>query len=156
MTRVLESISDLQIVGWNFEHLSGQPRAQRRQSAFALADHIEMAGIDIIALQRVYVTPASDLNLVCFLLDEHLDTPWKCEILPNVKPGDKSQLCAVLWNTKRLSLKKLQPLDVLHKVGDLSLWDRKPHLLEFTSDISVWRKDASGNWDKPLKSAPSP
>ncbi|PSH62918.1 hypothetical protein CU102_24555 [Phyllobacterium brassicacearum] len=38
-------------------HLSGTPRADRKQSVFALADHIEMLGIDVIALQEVYLTP---------------------------------------------------------------------------------------------------
>ncbi|WP_425530713.1 endonuclease/exonuclease/phosphatase family protein [Rhizobium binae] len=50
----------LQIASWNIEHLSGAPRADRRQSAFALADHIEMSGIDVIALQEVYLTPADE------------------------------------------------------------------------------------------------
>lgn len=44
-------MSFLQIASWNIEHLSGASRASRRQSAFALADHIEMSGIDVLALQ---------------------------------------------------------------------------------------------------------
>lgn len=36
-------MSFLQIASWNIEHLSGQPRATRRQTVYALADHIEMA-----------------------------------------------------------------------------------------------------------------
>ena len=86
-------MSFLQIASWNIEHLSGQPRADRRQSAYALCDHIEMAGIDVMALQEIYVTPAdeevrlaenqpviqtrahtdrrnSDLDIVCYLLEE--------------------------------------------------------------------------------------
>lgn len=53
-------MSFLQIASWNIKHLSGHPRAERRQSAYALADHIEMAGIDLIALQEVYVTAADE------------------------------------------------------------------------------------------------
>jgi endonuclease/exonuclease/phosphatase family metal-dependent hydrolase len=53
-------MSFLQIASWNIEHLSGHPRAERRQSAYALADHIEMAGIDLIALQEVYITPSDE------------------------------------------------------------------------------------------------
>lgn len=162
-------MSFLQVASWNIEHLSGQPRASRRQSAYALADHIEMAGIDLIALQEIYVTPPeeevrlfdhfpviesrahtdrrnSDLDVVCYLLEEHLDTPWKYAILPNRNAGDKSQLCAALWNTSRLTLGEIRPLDVSHKEGDLSLWDRKPHLLPFTSSIKVWRRQPSGDW----------
>lgn len=164
-------MSFLQVASWNIEHLSGNPRAQRRQSAYALADHIEMAGIDLIALQEVYVTPSdeevrlfenqpvidsrahselrnSDLDIVCYLLEEHLDVAWKYIILPNRQAGDKSQLCAVMWNTKRVSLSDVLPLAVEHKDGNLNLWDRKPHLLRLTTSIDVWRRTASGEWQK--------
>lgn len=166
-------MSFLQIASWNIEHLSGSPRMERRQSAYALADHIEMAGIDLIALQEVYVTDPdeeiklfenqpviqkrsepgssrrnSDLDVVCYLLEEHLDTPWRYLILPNRNSGDRSQLCAVMWNTKRLTLGGATPLNVLHQMDGLALWDRKPHLVSFTSGIDVWRRDANGAWAK--------
>lgn len=164
-------MSFLQIASWNIEHLSGHPRAVRRQSAYALADHIEMSGIDLIALQEIYVTDAneevrlfenqpiiksrahterrnSDLDIVCYLLEEHLDIPWKYVILPNRQAGDKSQLCAILWNNKRLSIGDIRPLNVKHKVENLNLWDRKPHLVSFSSEIEVWRRSESGEWTK--------
>lgn len=164
-------MSFLQVASWNIEHLSGQSRAARRQSAYALADHIEMAGIDVIALQEIYVTAASeevrlspdqpviasrahtarrnaDLDVVCYLLEEHLDTPWKYIILPNRNAGDKSQLCAVMWNATRLTLADVQAIGVLHADGGDALWDRKPHVLSFTSDITVWRRDEDGNWQE--------
>ncbi|MBK9513138.1 MAG: hypothetical protein IPO05_05800 [Flavobacteriales bacterium] len=164
-------MSFLQIASWNIEHLSGHPRAERRQSAYALTDHIEMAGIDLIALQEVYVTANdeevrlspdqpviasrahadkrnSDLDVVCHLLEEHLDTPWKYIILPNRQSGDGSQLCAVMWNTQRLALGSVRALDVLHEQGEMKLWDRKPHMLSFTSTVEAWRKDANGMWNK--------
>lgn len=162
-------MSFLQVASWNIEHLSGQPRAARRQSAYALADHIEMAGIDVLALQEVYLTPSdeevrlfenqpiiqtrahtnkrnSDLDVVCYLLEEHLDSPWKYVIVPNRQAGDRSQLCAVMWNTQRLNLAGMEPLDVKHTLDGQSLWDRKPHLLSFTSSIEVWRRGADGQW----------
>lgn len=164
-------MSFLQIASWNIEHLSGQPRAARRQSAYALADHIEMAGIDLIALQEVYLTPSdeevrmaenqpvvtsrahtdkrnADLDIVCYLLEEHQDTPWKYVVLPNRSGGDRSQLCAVIWNTRRLTLADTLALQVEHSVNGLSLWDRKPHLLRFTSSINVWRRDTNGEWEQ--------
>lgn len=167
-------MSFIQVASWNVEHLSGHPRAQRRQSAFALADHIEMAGIDVIALQEIYVTDAgervtlsatagapevplaawdgerrnSDLDVVCAVLKEHLDgePDWRYLILPNRTAGDKSQLCAVLWNTAKLTLKGATPLAVSHKNGAMSLWDRKPHLVSFQSDVKTWRRDEQGKW----------
>jgi hypothetical protein len=130
-----------------------------------------MAGIDLLALQEIYVTPTnekvrlfenqpvieshahstrrnSDLDIVCYLLEEHLEVPWKYVILPNRVAGDKSQLCAVLWNTKRLTLGNIRPLGVAHKAGEYPLWDRKPHLLSFTSSIEVWRHTEAGGWEK--------
>jgi endonuclease/exonuclease/phosphatase family metal-dependent hydrolase len=164
-------MSFLQVASWNVEHLSGHPRAQRRQSAFALADHIEMAGIDVIALQEIYVTPDaeevrlfegappvqratrssrrnSDLDVVCHLLKEHLDgePDWEYLILENRQSGDRSQLCAVLWNRSRLTLKSARPLAVEHEREGLKLWDRRPHLVSFTSQVKTWRRDAGGNW----------
>jgi len=166
----------LQIASWNIEHLSGSPRAQRRQSVYALADHIEMAGIDLIVLQEVYLTPEdeevrlfddqpiiesraessrrnADLDCVCYLLEEHLDTPWKYLVLPNKKAGDRTQLCATMWNTSRLTLGEVRALEVLHDVehngyGSLSLWDRRPHLLSFTSEIPVYRRSEAGEWKR--------
>lgn len=164
-------MSFLQIGSWNIEHLSGSPRAERRQSAYALADHIEMAGIDLIALQEVYVTPQdeevrladhqpviesraqtdrrnSDLDVVCHLLEEHLDDAWAYYIIPNRHSGDKSQLCAVMWNTKRLTLDSVRAIDVSHEEDGINLWDRKPHVATFVSDIVVWRRSREGEWEQ--------
>lgn len=162
-------MSFLQVASWNIEHLSGQPRATRRQTVYALADHIEMAGIDLLALQEVYLTPEdeearlfdnqpviasrahserrnSDLDAVCYLLEEHSDAAWKYVILPNRSSGDRSQLCAVMWNTTRLTLDNIRSLDVAHSMDGFSLWDRKPHLLSFLSSIAVYRRNEAGEW----------
>lgn len=164
-------MSFLQIASWNIEHLSGASREEKRQSVYALADHIEMAGIDIIALQEVYVTDPgeearladgqpiieskafserrnSDLDKVCYLLEEHLDQPWKYHILPNRTAGDKSQLCAVMWNTGRLDQTSFLRLDVEHNIDGDALWDRAPHAVTFTSPLKVWRKKDNGEWEQ--------
>lgn len=164
-------MSFLQIASWNIEHLGGSARADRRQSSYALAEHIEMAGIDLIALQEIYITPYdeevrlsedqpviesraesarrnSDLDIVCYLLEEHLDDPWAYLIVPNRHSGDKSQLCAVMWNKARLTFANVKAIDVAHIENGDNLWDRKPHLLSFTSEILVWRRSEDGNWEQ--------
>lgn len=164
-------MSFLQVASWNIEHLSGAPRAERRQTVYALTDHIEMAGIDLLAMQEIYLTPEddevrlfenqpviesraqserrnADLDAVCYLLEEHRRTPWNYLILPNRAADDRSQLCAVMWNTSRLNLAEVRALEVQHSVDGDSLWDRKPHLLSFTTSIEVWRRNAAGQWEQ--------
>ncbi|MFY9352716.1 MAG: endonuclease/exonuclease/phosphatase family protein [Sphingobium sp.] len=165
-------MSFLQIASWNIEHLGGASRADKRQSAYALADHIEMSGIDILVLQEIYVTPAdqevrlfdnqpviqshaegekrnADLDIVCHLLEEHLDdAQWRYVILPNRQAGDRSQLCAVMWDMTRVSLANMIRLPVQHQVDGDNLWDRAPHALNFTSDIKVWRRPEGGEWQQ--------
>lgn len=147
-------MSFLQIASWNIEHLSGASRKEKKQSAYALSEHIEMAGIDVIALQEIYVTHETDgerrnkeLDRVCELLEEHLDAEWTYQILPNRKAGDKSQLCCVLWNTTRVEKTGEMAIDVSHKDGDDWLWDRTPHALKFTMLMDVWHK-VDGEWQK--------
>lgn len=145
----------LQIGSWNIEHLSGQNRDDKKQSIYALTDHIEMAGIDLIALQEIYVTHEKDgqrrnedLDGVCKLLEEHLHDAWDYEILPNRQANDKSQLCAIMWNTERLSKTGELALPVTHKDGSHTLWDRKPHAVKFTTRMKVWKKGGDGTWSQ--------
>jgi hypothetical protein len=168
-------MSYLQIASWNIEHLGGQRSNNLpRQSAFALAEHIEMSGIDVIALQEIYVTPDEEevslteggikietaardgprnkyLDMVCYLLEEHLEKPWRYRIVPNRNAGEKKQLCAVLWNTERLTLESVTRLDVDHDSPAGRLWARAPHLFGFSSEIEVFRKNDSGEWSKELE-----
>ena len=147
-------MSFLQVASWNIEHLSGASRESKKQSAYALSEHIEMAGIDIIALQEIYVTHSDDgvrrneiLDRVTELLEEHLRDAWEYIILPNRDETDESQLCALLWNTSRVQKSDVVKLDVSHRDGDDSLWDRTPHAVKFTMLLDVWHK-VDGEWEE--------
>lgn len=160
-------MSFLQIASWNVEHLSGNKREGNNQSAYALADHIEMAGVDIVALQEIYVTDTDeevrlfdnqpviankaqserrnrDLDVVCYLLEEHLGSPWVYLILPNRSEGDTSQLCAVMWNDSRVRENGVERLNVDFEVDGDKLWDRAPHAIKFTTTINVWTRASDG------------
>ena len=163
-------MSFLQVASWNIEHLSGVPRKDKPQSVYALADHIEMAGVDVIALQELYITNPNeqvrlfrnypvisssatserrnaDLDKVCYLLEEHGKGIWKYLIIPNRIRGDRSQLCAIMWNTDRLGMTGLHRLNVNHKIGKKNLlWDRAPHAVTFTLEQKVWRKNQANDW----------
>ncbi|MEM7165330.1 MAG: hypothetical protein AAF581_07700 [Planctomycetota bacterium] len=147
-------MSFLQIASWNIEHLSGASREEKAQSAYALAEHIEMAGVDILVLQEIYVTHHDgderrneELDRVCELLKEHLDSEWHYQILRNRNAGDTSQLCCALWNTARVEKTGHLQIDVDHQDGGDWLWDRTPHALQFTMLMDVWKK-VEGEWKK--------
>lgn len=160
-------MSFLQIASWNVEHLSGNQRGSNNQSAYALADHIEMAGVDIVALQEIYVTESDeevrlfynqpaiankagsnrrnrDLDIVCYLLEEHLGDSWVYLILPNRREGDDSQLCALLWNTARVRESGVHKLNVEFEDNGDKLWDRAPHAVKFTTTIKAWTRGDDG------------
>ena len=60
----------IQIGSWNIKHLGRQPtRHEQSQSTYALTDHLEMAGIDVVALQELYVTNPGETER----RNEHLD-----------------------------------------------------------------------------------
>ena len=145
-------MSFLQVASLNIEHLSGASRSNQAQSAYALADHIELGGIDIIALQEIYVTHTQsgarrnrELDRVAEILEEHLDDPWEYVILPNRHAGDKSQLCALMWNTNRVQKTGEMKIDVAHRDGTYNLWDRAPHAVKFSMLMDIWRKE-DGEW----------
>ncbi len=163
-------MSFIQIGSLNVEHLSGVNKRKYPQSAYALADHIEMAGIDVLALQEIYVTPTdeqvrlrsgqppidirtlgerrnSDLDKVCYLLEEHAAGKWMYLILPNRRAGDNSQLCAVMWNTEKVEQTDVFTLNVTHDSNEGKLWDRTPHAVTFTSSMDVW-DNSSGQWQQ--------
>lgn len=145
------SLTYIQLGTWNIKHLGQQPTEhERSQSVFALADHIEMAGIDVLAVQEIYVTHLSNgndrnehLDKTCDLLEEHTGTNWKYRIFKNRNPDDKSQLCGVIWNETLLELTQELPIPVEHSVGGDSLWDRKPHAVRFTTNEPILSKHRS-------------
>ena len=121
---------------WNIEHLS--KRGGREESAYALTEHIEMASLDVLALQEVYVTHKEDgllrnaeLDMVMSLLKEHTADSWKYELFPNRDPDDESQLCGVIWNASVMDWLGTQKLEVSHRKDGYSLWDRVPHAVHF-------------------------
>ena len=138
----------LQVGTWNIKHLGRQSSAQERsQSVFALTDHVEMAGVDVLALQEVYVTHKKEgerrnkhLDETCNLLEEHTEDKWKYIILENRNKNDTSQLCAVLWNNTVVKLVSTKAIPVKFKVNNDWLWDRRPHAVKFITQKQILEK----------------
>lgn len=146
-------MSFVQLGSWNIEHLSS--RRENPQSPYALADHIEMAGLEVLALQEVYVTHEADgerrnaeLDTVCELLKEHLGTDWTYKIYPNRTAGDRSQLCALMWDTRRIEKTAEMRIDVPERDEGYPLWDRVPHAVKLTVALKRWRKKETGEWEQ--------
>jgi len=75
----------LHIGSWNIEHLS--KIGDRKENVYALTEHIEMATLDILALQELYVTHVKagerrnrDLDGIIKLLKEHTGDKWMYEV----------------------------------------------------------------------------
>ena len=139
------ALTYIQLATWNIKHLGRQPTEdERSQSVFALADHLEMAGVDVVALQEIYVTHEADgerrnehLDRTCDLLKEHTAADWSYKILENRNPTDTSQLCAVLWNEAVVSLVSTHAIPVAFQDGDDWLWDRRPHAVAFRTSEEI-------------------
>jgi len=135
----------IHIGSWNIEHFSKV--GGRKENIYALAEHIEMASLDILALQEIYVTGTeagirrnSDLEKVPALLKEHTGAEWKYEIFQNRSADDTEQLCAVAWNssvlekqgdTFRVPVREQVTVTVGNREEHFSLWDRTPHAVKF-------------------------
>lgn len=127
----------IHIGSWNIEHFSKVD--DRIENQYALAEHIEMASLDVLALQEVYVTYRDaggarrnkDLDKVLALIEEHMGVLWQYEILENRNPTDDEQLCAVVWNPQAVTKIGNFKIPVKHKDGEFSLWDRTPHAVKF-------------------------
>jgi predicted extracellular nuclease len=113
---------------------------------FAIAEHFEMSGVDVLALQELHRTNDISnpntaienefLQAAIDLIEEHTGQKWEYEIFRNRSPNDTSQLCGVVWNTSKVEkVGETLRLGVKHiaKEGSLklNLWDRHPHAVKF-------------------------
>ena len=134
----------IHIGAMNIEHFGKEDSNPDNQ--YALAEHIEMSGVHVLALQELYVTnDISDLESIpenkflsdaLSLVEEHTGDTWKYEIFRNRGLRDKSQLCGIAWNTSRVEKTAgTFRIPVSNKATDgnltLNLWDRHPHAVKF-------------------------
>lgn len=121
---------------WNIEHFS--KRGGREENIFALTEHIEMASLDVLVLQEIYVTHQAGgqrrnehLDGVTRLLREHSEASWQYEILENRSAVDEEQLCAIFWNTDTVNKIASFKIPVDTEKDGKRLWDRSPHAVKF-------------------------
>lgn len=140
MTQIAEAQSYLKLGSWNIEHLGKRPSGQHPK---ALAEHLLMASVDVLALQEIYDTDDNDgtrtnkkLDDTFALVNKQPGQAWEYVLFANSDMTDTSQLCGVAWNKARVQ-KVGDPLRL--KVedddpnDDFKLWDRHPHAIKFSA-----------------------
>lgn len=132
---------------WNIEHF-GRTRPADDNNQYAIAEHIEMSGVSVLALQELYVTnditdPAATLEnqflrAALDLIEEHTGQRWEYEIFRNRNLNDREQLCGVAWNTAKVTkVQSTYRIGVGNQAREnnvvFNLWDRHPHALKFSA-----------------------
>lgn len=137
----------LHIESWNIEHFGRDDDST--ENRYAIAQHVELAGVDVLALQEIYVTndtefrhgaPGRNIHLdgTVALLKEHTGQDWQYELFRNRNENDTSQICGVLWNATRVEYKETIRLSVPKNIdsddmGTLWIWARVPHAVHFSA-----------------------
>ncbi len=142
-TGICEEVNFVKIASWNIEHLGKRTPGQR---PIGLAEHIELIGADVIALQEIYDTDGDDstktnesLDTAFGILNNREDRNWKYELFPknprSSARGRLRQLTGIAWNTKRIekvgSTFRIEIED--DQDDDFNVWDRYPHACKFST-----------------------
>lgn len=132
----------LNVGSWNIEHF-GRHTDENTENAYAIAEHVELAGVDILALQELYVTSEEGLKNEHIekslrLIEEHTGDEWDYDIFPNRSRSDRSQLCGIAWNASRVTKERTYEIPVetraRYEGKTIWLWDRKPHAVKFLTE----------------------
>jgi predicted extracellular nuclease len=132
----------IKIGSWNIEHFG---ESGSSQNAAAVAQHIALSGVDVLALQEIADTNGDAAGLVNTKLDavmaelnETDGNDWKYVLLPKrttpPEPADRrhTQHCAVAWNAKKFS-QVSAPFRVGVAAANDDTWKRDPHAVQFTA-----------------------
>jgi endonuclease I/endonuclease/exonuclease/phosphatase family metal-dependent hydrolase len=124
----------LKVGSWNIENLG-----QRQQNRHALAEHIQLADVDVLALQEIHDTNGAGapyannrLQMALDLVNQVKGNDWEYELFPNQNPKNTARLCGVAWN--KLAVTKVGDTFrvPLNNQGN-TLWDRHPHAVKFAA-----------------------
>jgi hypothetical protein len=99
-----------------------------------------MISPDVLALQEIYdnddegtTRTNAELDTAFAMLNEEGDADWKYELFPNKGDNDKSQLCGVAWNAKKVNKAgDTLRIDVSDDNDSYNSWDRAPHAIKLT------------------------
>lgn len=127
----------------NIEHLGSRTPGQQ---PMAIAEHFDLSGAVVIALQEINVTdtiaddPATEFNesrrndsldTAFAILNQEGDTDWRYELFPNRNAGDTTQLCGLAWDAKRVKREGGAYAIEITGADANRIWDRRPHAAKF-------------------------
>jgi predicted extracellular nuclease len=144
------------IVGsWNIENLGERSWGQHPK---ALAEHIDLSGADVLALQEIHDTDGDDARRTNEKLDEtfeELNTrpghDWRYLLIPKRHEDETFQLTGVAWNGKQL--KKEGELRIPVSYASDYTWNRQPHAIKLSmvgtpkADFILIPVHMKSNWD---------
>ena len=130
------------IASFNIERCGSRTPGQR---PIAIAEHIDLSGASVIALQEIDVTDTetddpntpfnetkrnATLDTAFSILDAEGDTDWKYELFPNRNSGDSTQLCGVAWDAKLIKRDRAAFPIAITGSNATRIWDRRPHAVK--------------------------
>jgi len=126
----------IRIGSWNIQNLGVRPWGQHPK---AVAEHLLLAGVDLIALQEIHDTDGDASRRSNAVLDEALALinrqechDWTYRLFPKTDPSDTRQLTGVAWNRRVLTL-AAPPTAVSRSPEAAAGWLRPPYAVQFTT-----------------------
>ena len=129
----------IKVGAWNIENLGERPLGQ---DAPALAEHLRLAGVDVLSLEEIHDTDGNNatrrngkLDQVFALLNQQPGQDWDYVLFANRNQADTSQLCGIAWNRAKVT-RVGEPfrIPVVDTPGDgFNSWDRHPHAVKFSA-----------------------
>jgi len=131
------AVDYIRLAAINIEHLGSRTPGQR---PIAIAEHFLLASPDIIVLEEISDNDEEDgtrtneeLTSAFKIINEDGQQEWKYELFANKHANDKTQLCGVAWNAKRISkIGDTLRIDVHDDNDPFNSWDRHPHAIKLS------------------------
>jgi len=135
----------LKIGSWNIQNLGDRHYGQDPK---ALAEHIQLAGVDILALQEIHDTDENSdtrtsvkLDQLFGLLNQHPEFDYEYALFSNRDSRDTARICGIAWNRRKVSTNG-KPYRIPVKYENAQTWKRHPHAMKFScgsgkSDIII-------------------
>ena len=122
---------------WNIENLGDRDFGQHPK---ALAQHIDLSGADVLALQELHDTNGAGAPYANSVLDEVLETlnelpgqDWTYEMFANRDASATARLAGIMWNQEVVS-KTGETFRVPVEFGDSEeVWKRVPTAVKFSA-----------------------